>query len=83
MLQALRASGYQVGIVGAGDFEKQQGQLGGPDLRERLDFCFSENGVHAWRGSQLLHSKSIVEQLGAARWAEFEAGLAALQRPVH
>ena len=35
LLATLRASGYLVGIVGAGDFEKQQGQLGGPDLRER------------------------------------------------
>ena len=44
LLQTLREAGYLVGIVGAGDFDKQQGQLGGPDLRERLDFCFSENG---------------------------------------
>ena len=51
-------------IVGAGDFEKQEGQLGGPGLKQRLDFCFSENGVHAFRGEQLLHCKSIVEQLG-------------------
>ena len=35
LLATLRAGGYLVGIVGAGDFEKQQGQLGGPDLRER------------------------------------------------
>mgnify|MGYP006082754925 CR=1 FL=1 len=45
LLATLRARGYLVGIVGAGDFEKQQGQLGGPDLRERLDYCFSENGM--------------------------------------
>jgi len=83
LLATLRARGYLVGIVGAGDFEKQQGQLGGPDLRERLDYCFSENGVHAFCGTRLLHCKSIVDQLGAARWAEFEAGLAALQASVH
>ena len=45
LLATLRARGYLVGIVGAGDFEKQQGQLGGADLRERLDYCFSENGM--------------------------------------
>ena len=45
LLATLRARGYLVGIVGAGDFEKQQGQLGGADLRERLDFVFSENGM--------------------------------------
>ena len=83
LLATLRARGYLVGIVGAGDFGKQEGQLGGPDLRERLDYCFSENGVHAFHGTRLLHCKSIVDQLGSARWAEFEAGLAAIQASVH
>ena len=78
MFRRLRERGYLVGIVGAGDFEKQEGQLGGPGLRRRLDFCFSENGVHAFRGEQLLHCKSIVEQLGEARWRQFEDGLNAL-----
>ena len=75
LLAKLRGAGYLVGIVGAGDFEKQQGQLGGADLRERLDFCFSENGVHSFKGTQQLHCKSIVEQVGEARWREFEIGL--------
>ena len=75
MLATLRARGYLVGIVGAGDFEKQQGQLGGPGLLERLDFCFSENGVHAFRGRELLHRKSLIEHLGAARWEAFLDGL--------
>ena len=83
LLATLRSRGYLVGIVGAGDYDKQEGQLGGPNLRERLDYCFSENGVHAFHGTQLLHCKSIVEQLGPARWAEFEAGLAAIQASVH
>ena len=83
LLATLRSRGYLVGIVGAGDYHKQEGQLGGPNLRERLDYCFSENGVHAFHGTQLLHCKSIVEQLGPARWAEFEAGLAAIQASVH
>ena len=78
MLQQLRERGYLVGIVGAGDFEKQQGQLGGPNLLTRLDFCFSENGVHAFRGEQLLHCKSIVEQVGEERWREFEGIVDAL-----
>lgn len=66
---------YAVGIVGAGDFEKQQMQLGGPDLRARLDFVFSENGVHAFRGQKQLHCKSIAEHLGKARWDTFQTGL--------
>lgn len=53
---------YAVGIVGAGDFEKQQMQLGGPDLRARLDFVFSENGVHAFSGSEAI---ALQEHRGA------------------
>lgn len=75
MFSRLKARGYLVGIVGAGDFQKQEGQLGGPGLKSRLDFCFSENGVHSFRGEQLLHCKSIVEHLGETRWSEFEEGL--------
>ena len=73
-LAALRER-YAIGIVGAGDFEKQQGQLGGAGLRGRLDFVFSENGVHAFRGARMLHCKSLADQLGAARWSEFQARL--------
>lgn len=74
LLARLRSK-YAVGIVGAGDFNKQQMQLGGPDLRERLDFCFSENGVHAFRGTEQLHCKSIAEELGEALWQAFDTGL--------
>lgn len=67
---------YATGIVGAGDFEKQQMQLGGPDLRERLDFCFSENGVHSFRGpGNCLHSKSLESHLGPERWLAFNTKL--------
>jgi len=75
MLRRLKEKGYLVGIVGAGDFVKQQGQLGGDGLLTRLDFCFSENGVHAFRGETQIHCKSIAEQLGEERWREFQAGL--------
>lgn len=44
-------------------------------MRERLDYCFSENGVHAFKGSKQIHCKSIVDQLGERRWAEFEQGI--------
>jgi len=66
---------YSVGIVGAGDFKKQEMQLGGPDMRSRLDFVFSENGVHAFRGQQELHCKSIAEHLGKVRWTDFQDAL--------
>ncbi|CAK0799699.1 unnamed protein product, partial [Prorocentrum cordatum] len=66
---------YAVGIVGAGDFQKQQGQLGGFDLRERLDFCFSENGVHAFRGTEQIHCKSFADHLGEKRWQKFREEL--------
>merc|ERR1712151_810056 len=74
LLSRLRQD-YAVGIVGAGDFEKQQGQLGGPGLRDRLDFVFSENGVHAFRGEKMIHCKSIVEFLGEDRWQRFNTEL--------
>lgn len=82
MLAKLREHGYLVGIVGAGDYAKQEGQLGGPSLRSRLDFCFSENGVHAFKGETMIHQKSIVDHVGETRWAEFEAGLAELQERI-
>eukprot|EP00928_Gymnodinium_smaydae_P088990 TRINITY_DN73007_c0_g1_i1.p1 TRINITY_DN73007_c0_g1~~TRINITY_DN73007_c0_g1_i1.p1 ORF type:complete len:316 (-),score=71.69 TRINITY_DN73007_c0_g1_i1:194-1108(-) len=69
---------YAVGIVGAGDFQKQQGQLGGEGLRSRLDFVFSENGVHSFRGSQLLHCKSLAEHLGEKLWSSFRSELDAM-----
>lgn len=77
MLAELRKH-YTVGIVGAGDFQKQQMQLGGADLCSRLDFVFSENGVHAFRGQQNLHCKSISEHLGEGRWAAFQSALEAI-----
>ena len=82
MLAKLRERGYLVGIVGAGDFEKQEGQLGGPGLLKRLDFCFSENGVHSFQGETLLHQKSISAHVGEERWREFEEGLEELQQRV-
>ena len=66
---------YAVGIVGAGDFVKQQGQLGGEGLKKRLDFCFSENGVHSFRGTELLHCKSLAEHLGHENWTTFQSEL--------
>jgi hydroxymethylpyrimidine pyrophosphatase-like HAD family hydrolase len=48
MLAKLRKL-YAVGMVGAADFEQQQRQLGGHDMRLQFDFVFSENGVHAFR----------------------------------
>ena len=80
MLAKLRERGYLVGIVGAGDYEKQEGQLAaGGSLRKALDFTFSENGVHAFKAEELIHQKSIVDHVGEARWKEFETGLAELQ----
>jgi len=70
MLERLREH-YTVGIVGAGDFVQQQGQLGGEGLLNRLDYCFSENGVHAFEGERLLHCKTLPEHLGSERWTTF------------
>jgi len=74
MLARLREH-YTVGIVGAGTFKQQQWQLGGEGLLRRLDFCFSENGVHAFRGERLLHCKTIEDRLGPELWASFAEGV--------
>jgi phosphomannomutase len=77
MLAKLREN-YTIGIVGAGDYVKQQRQLGGGDMKTQLDFVFSENGVHAFRQGTQIHLKSIVDQVGQDRWPVFERELDAL-----
>lgn len=81
LLAALRQE-YAIGIVGAAHFEKQQDQLAG-NLAERFDFVFSENGVHAFRDGAEIHSKSMAEHLGSARWSAFEVGLDAILSAEH
>lgn len=75
LLASLRER-YAVGIVGAGEYAKQQRQTGGGDMSARFDFCFSENGVHAFAHGEQIHLKSAEEHLGPTNFAFFQTELA-------
>lgn len=55
-----------IGMVGGSDLKKQYEQLGDTVL-EMFDYTFSENGLVAYKGSQLIAEASIVSYLGEDR----------------
>ena len=61
-----------IGFVGGSDFSKQQEQLGTRSIpvTTLFDFCFSENGLTAYRLGQPLASTSFIEWLGEERYKE-------------
>ena len=61
-LAALRKK-ITIGFVGGSDLKKQLEQLG-PNVLEMFDFCFSENGLTAYKGSELIGQQSIAKFLG-------------------
>lgn len=68
MLQLLSALRHKVaiGFVGGSDLIKQQEQLGTASIpvTSLFDFCFSENGLTAYRMGQPLASTSFIEWIG-------------------
>lgn len=68
MLQLLSALRHKVaiGFVGGSDLVKQQEQLGTPEIpvTTLFDFCFSENGLTAFRMGQPLASTSFIKWIG-------------------
>ncbi|RKP05121.1 eukaryotic phosphomannomutase [Thamnocephalis sphaerospora] len=56
-----------IGFVGGSDFPKQQEQLG-EDVVDRFDYCFSENGLTAFRSGTKLSSQSFIGFLGEERY---------------
>jgi len=62
IIQNLRKK-IQVGIVSGSDMVKQREQLG-EDVLDYVDYSFSENGLIAFRGHELIHSRAINTQLG-------------------
>ncbi|KAI9596635.1 phosphomannomutase [Syncephalis fuscata] len=68
MLQALRKK-VVIGFVGGSDFPKQLEQLG-DDILERFDYCFSENGLTAYRKGTQLASQSFIGHLGEKHYTE-------------
>jgi len=52
-----------VGVVGGSDLVKQKEQLG-KDVLDLVDYSFSENGLVAYEKGQLIHCRSITDELG-------------------
>jgi len=53
-----------VGLVGGSDLSKIAEQMGGQQVLEEFDYVFSENGLVAYNGNELIGKTSIQEQLG-------------------
>jgi phosphomannomutase len=60
--------------VGGSDFAKQQERLGTPhlpvDVRDLFDFCFSENGLVAYRFGEPLKSTSFIDWIGEEKYQD-------------
>lgn len=69
LLSALRHK-CVIGFVGGSDLVKQQEQLGSPSIAvtSLFDFCFSENGLTAYRLGQLLAGNSFIQWLGEDKY---------------
>ncbi|KAI8874321.1 eukaryotic phosphomannomutase [Ramicandelaber brevisporus] len=68
MLADLRKKAV-IGFVGGSDLAKQEEQLGA-DVLAQFDFCFSENGLTAYRLGRKLESQSFIGFLGEERYAK-------------
>ncbi|KAK9449865.1 eukaryotic phosphomannomutase [Limtongia smithiae] len=66
LLGALRKK-VAIGFVGGSDLAKQQEQLG-DDVVDNFDFCFSENGLTAYRMGVKLASQSFIQWIGEEKY---------------
>ncbi|CAG7956004.1 unnamed protein product [Penicillium salamii] len=59
-----------IGFVGGSNLVKQQEQLGSPnvDVTSLFDFCFSENGLTAFRLGESLASNNFIQWLGEDKY---------------
>ena len=53
-----------VGLVGGSDLKKIAEQMKGADVVSRFDYFFSENGLVAYKGGQLVAEQSILRKFG-------------------
>ena len=53
-----------VGLVGGSDLTKIAEQMKGADVVSRFDYFFSENGLVAYKGGELLAKQSILNKFG-------------------
>ncbi|CCH60738.1 hypothetical protein TBLA_0D02340 [Henningerozyma blattae CBS 6284] len=56
-----------IGFVGGSDLSKQLEQLG-PNVLDEFDYCFSENGLTAYRLGQQLASQSFINWIGEEKY---------------
>ncbi|EGW34866.1 phosphomannomutase [Spathaspora passalidarum NRRL Y-27907] len=56
-----------IGFVGGSDFSKQVEQLG-PNILEEFDYCFSENGLTAYKLGKQLASQSFINWIGEEKY---------------
>lgn len=74
MLQLLSALRHKcaIGFVGGSDLVKQQEQLGTPSIPVTglFDFCFSENGLTAYRLGEQMASTSFIDWLGQGKYKQ-------------
>ncbi|KAJ5385309.1 Eukaryotic phosphomannomutase [Penicillium concentricum] len=61
-----------IGFVGGSNLVKQQEQLGSPtiDVTTMFDFCFSENGLTAFRLGKPLASNNFIQWLGEDKYQD-------------
>eukprot|EP00770_Monocercomonoides_exilis_P010681 MONOS_10630.1-p1 / transcript=MONOS_10630.1 / gene=MONOS_10630 / organism=Monocercomonoides_exilis_PA203 / gene_product=phosphomannomutase D2 / transcript_product=phosphomannomutase D2 / location=Mono_scaffold00491:15236-16144(+) / protein_length=224 / sequence_SO=supercontig / SO=protein_coding / is_pseudo=false len=59
-----------IGFVGGSDLPKQIEQLG-EDLVKQADFSFSENGLVAYKGENLIHKNDLKTAIGEGRLRKF------------
>ncbi|KYK58206.1 phosphomannomutase [Drechmeria coniospora] len=72
LLAALRQK-CTVGYVGGSDLSKQEEQLGqaaGVPVTQLFDYCFSENGLTAFKLGQPLPSNSFIKWIGEDKYKE-------------
>jgi phosphomannomutase len=72
ILQKLRQK-CAIGFVGGSDLKKQEEQLGKPSgvpVTALFDFCFSENGLTAFKLGQPLSSNSFIRWIGEDQYKE-------------
>ncbi|ODV92136.1 hypothetical protein CANCADRAFT_82609 [Tortispora caseinolytica NRRL Y-17796] len=65
-LQKLREK-VVIGYVGGSDFAKQEEQLG-KTLLDDFDYCFSENGLTAYKAGKKMASQSFIGWLGQEKY---------------
>lgn len=71
LLSTLRKT-VAIGYVGGSDLAKQQEQLGSSDIpvTDLFDFCFSENGLTAFKSGVPLASTSFIKWLGEEKYKQ-------------